>query len=292
MRMRRNPFTGETEPDPPPQTLLCPAEGRPDRDTVSEKLGVLAPKELVRLAQWMYDRSGGDPYECSGLFCRFTGIGASDAAARYDSTPPEMFPFGVPGVDGLHYGFLVHAPELEADDYPVGYICPMGSDGVLVEGVGTCDGIASIIRLWGDKAHDSMRRELSAGYLQPTKAADKAIAVDEVIHIPAGWEFLPSSDGVGVLAPANLFAPEVPVVLDQYGPVEPFLAAAREAISASHLGTALFYLREGYWFNWTAHPIELCECLCDVYTELGRPSLATVIQARCDDWRALPEEHA
>jgi len=31
---------------------------------------------------------------------------------RYQQTPPELFPIAMTGVDGGHFGYLIHAPEL------------------------------------------------------------------------------------------------------------------------------------------------------------------------------------
>src|SRR5690349_20939581 len=43
---------------------------------------------------------------------------------RYPNTPFELIPFGDLGVDGAHYGFVVHAPELTSDEYPIGLFNP------------------------------------------------------------------------------------------------------------------------------------------------------------------------
>ena len=112
----------------------------------------------------------------------------------------------------------------------------------------------------------------------------KQIDVQKAIYMPNGWQFQASSDGVGVLAPKSLFDPDEVATLDPYGPVERYLAAATDAIRHGHLATALYYLREGYWFCWTEHPLSLCELLCDVYHKLDRKCLAEVIHARLTKW--------
>ena len=199
------------------------------------------------------------------MFGESLGIDAANGPTIYDSAPCELFPIGYPGVDGVHYGYLVHAPELEADDYPICHFCPLDSDGVTIEGVDTHSGIASIMSFWGSAA-------IYPDILGWNGAADRArekkkqsIAVNSAIQIPTGWRFESSSDGVGVLAPLSLFASDGFITIDPYGPVEPFVHAAASAVRNGHLATALFYLREGYWHNWTARPFTLADLLCDVY---------------------------
>lgn len=111
------------------------------------------------------------------------------------------------------------------------------------------------------------------------------MASEKAITIPNDWSFQPSSDGVGVLAPSALFGSGDFITIDPYGPVEPFVEAAADAMRNGHVATALRYLREGYWFNSTSQPIPLCDLLCEVYDKLNRPSFANVIRSRIDKWR-------
>lgn len=285
MRTRWNPFTQKLEDHPPPQTYLCPPAGRPDRKTISDALGVSAPVAFTRLVEWIYDKALGDPYRCVEMFVEFVGLCPADGTGRYESTPCELFPFGHTGVDGDHYGYLVHAPELNADDYPVCHFCPMDSDGVIVVGAGTYDGLADAIKFYGKPALSPDQPEWRSA-LGDRKSNQNENGLDcaSVVAIPPDWTFLPSADGVGVLAPSRLFG-LAPVAIDPYGPVEPFIAAADAAIRDGYFATALFYLRQGFWFAWTKRPVLLGERLCDVYNKLNRPSLAAVMSARVEGWR-------
>jgi hypothetical protein len=289
MRTRWNPFTQKHEDYPPPQTYLCPPVGRPDRKTISDTLGVSSPVAFTRLVEWTYDKAQGDPYRCVEIFDEFVGLYPTDGSGRYESTPCELFPFGRTGVDGDHYGYLVHAPELTADDYPVCHFCPMDSDGVIVEGAGTYDGLASAIKIYG-------KPELRPDQAEWRTALDDAMRNQNengldcasVVAVPPDWTFLPSADGVGVLAPSRLFGP-APIAIDPHGPVEAFIAAANTAIRDGYFATALFYLREAYWCAWTEHPVLLGELLCHIYDKLNRPSLATAMSARVEAWRKQQE---
>jgi hypothetical protein len=69
--------------------------------------------------------------------------------ARYPSTPPEMFPIAAMGVDGVHYGYVIHAPELSAADYPLGHLCPMDAEGVSLLGMNTLEAIETEVSWHG-----------------------------------------------------------------------------------------------------------------------------------------------
>lgn len=282
-----NPATGEPEAAPrtslPPRTFLCPPGSRPSRNTISQELEFNVPLAFAQLVEWIYDKANGDPFDCDELFSNFVGLYATDTSARYDSTPCELFPFASAGVDGVHYGYLVHAPELISDDYPVCYYCPADSDGVVIEGANTYEGFASTIAVWGNPELRPDRPEWQLAFGQDYRD-DIVIELASVVAVPPNWTLLPSSDGVGVLAPSRLFGSR-PVAIDPRGPVDAFLVAADAAIKKGHLATALFYLREGYWFNWFNHPIHLGELMCDVYDKLGRSSLAKAMQTNIHQWR-------
>lgn len=285
MRKRFNPFTRQIEDFPPPQTYLCPDGARPDRQSISAALGLLVPPPFVDLVQWIYDEANGDPYRCAEFFNERIGLAVADESFRYESTPCELFPFGHTCVDGDHYGYLVHAPEMPADDYPVCHFCPMDSDGVITKGRGTCDGLMLVMSFWGkSRLHPDHPRWETALKNLPEKFGEE-IDVANVISIPRGWRFQPSSDGVGVLAPGALFSSNEVAALDKYGPVEPYLHAAAAALRQGHLATALYYLREGFWFNFSNHPFALCELLCEVYEALNRAGHARTMRAKMAKWR-------
>src|SRR5262249_38255821 len=57
------------------------------------------------------------------------GSHLTESLDGYDLAPPELFPFAATGVDGGHFGYVVHAPELTATDHPVGRFEPSDPDG-------------------------------------------------------------------------------------------------------------------------------------------------------------------
>lgn len=271
-----------------PKTYLVPNGKRPDRDSLSAALGFRVPEAFVTFLEFVHDQAGGDPGRAIQIFEELTGLFPSGAKARYPSTPCELFPIGSTGVDGDHYGYLVHAPELEMGDYPLCHYCPMDSDGVIPVEADTRHSLARILscQLDLEMPHSAKWQTLTdmaaALGLQLTPAeADVSIAV------PSDWTYLPSSDGVGVLAPSPLFSKQPPAQIDRHGQHEAFLTEAENEIREGYLATALYHLREGFWYCWTNRPIALCKRMCDVYEKLKRPSLAQVMASKIASWHKV-----
>jgi hypothetical protein len=266
-----------------PLTYLT-KDGRPSRASLSKSLGLKVPLRFAEFVGRVYDFAAGDPALCLEAFDAVLGLFPSGKEARYSGTPPELFPLGTTGCDGDHYGFLVHAPELDLDELPYAHYCPMDSDGVILVGSTADQGIASV-----------MARHLSYGFHTAEKRkliADIACRCDirpheekkPVIWIPRGWRFLPSSDGVGTLAPAKLFAPKHVTAFDRYRSPEPFVEPADHAMQAGHLATALHYLREGLWFSWVTKPFDLTRRMVDVYNMMNRGKLADELTRTMSRW--------
>src|SRR6187549_990923 len=139
-----------------PMTYLTPETGAPTRESVSDALGFNVPARFAGYVSQLFEFSAGDPERCLEVFDATLGLFPCGADARYSGTPPELFPVGRTGCDGDHYGFLLHAPELDMDDLPFGHYCPMDSHGVVMLGSTTVQGIASV-----------MARHLSYDFTRP-----------------------------------------------------------------------------------------------------------------------------
>lgn len=218
-------------------------------------------------------------------------------SGRYSMTPPELFPFASLGDDGVHYGCVVHAPELDENDPPIGIFDPTG----LVEGV----------KLLGHNFEHALERLLSealaaddpesidaiASLLNVHPSLDKRnssyMAYDEVIlpKIPPGWHFEPSSDGIGVLAPRDAFIENSPTckswsfdIVEGKGypilqDVDAALQFVEELLSINTPGSALFVLRELYWLDRGDRVfLQSKDLWKDAYFQLQRPLLSNVVE--------------
>ena len=219
--------------------------------------------------------------------------------SRYQQTPPELFPIATSGVDGGHFGYLIHAPELALSDYPIACFAPMDSNGAYLLGASTFEAVETEISAnmryaqeeddWqSSPASFDWWPEVSARLARlgivpdPSKAGrnyDDGHGKPVMPTVPEGWHYVPSSDGAGVLAPAAQFHPTFPHSLDDRpNPTLVLDAALRHA--AEHFpATALWLLRECYWRNWPPN-IGICRAMSDAYVSLGRPSLAAVVDRR------------
>ena len=154
--------------------------------------------------------------------------------SRYQQTPPELFPIATSGVDGGHFGYLIHAPELALSDYPIACFAPMDRNGAYLLGASTFEAVETEISAnmryaqeeddWqSSPASFEWWPEISARLARlgivpdPSKAGrnyDDGHGRPVMPTIPEGWHYVPSSDGAGVLAPTAQFHPTLPHSLD------------------------------------------------------------------------------
>jgi hypothetical protein len=271
----------------------------PTKQSLSDAFGFAVPSALVEiiLIAWRECNSEDD------ISCfyddAFGGFWFGAAELRYTQTPAELFPVGTMGVDGVHYGYVVHAPELDQSDYPMGELCPMDEGGVFLLGTNTIDGFSNLLSDPLDYAEldeESIRRIKLLGErlgvcLEPGESAARygpdgnGIAI--VPAVPEGWHHLQTMDGIGVLAPRDQFEDRAILATDRYRtPWQHYVSAAEQASRRGFHGTALAYVREAYWRHWTDDGARgsLIGRMAEEYAALGRPSLADVITNYVEKW--------
>jgi hypothetical protein len=214
--------------------------------------------------------------------------------AYYQQTPPELFPIASMGVDGVHFGYVIHAPEIAADDHPIGEICPMDSDGVILLGNTTQEALENLAGDVVEGENDEQQlQEILHLYelfaLRPTQEPNKirytqyGNGLPVIPKIPANWLYVPTSDGIGVLAPLEKFRSEsFPSIENQFEPDE-YLEYSDRALFEDFPATALYYLREGFWNNW-ANNVDarsFSSRMIETYMKLNRSVLAEVVE-----WKA------
>jgi hypothetical protein len=278
--------------------------GMPNRSSLSEAFGFPVPVQFTRLIETLFKRSGGNLAECDRLFSEAFHLDLAGETARYPNTPAELFPFAQMGVDGVHYGYLIHSRELNQSDYPVVELSPMDGDGVFLIGANTLEGVENLLSQQLEYAEGTIKgfeggedpdkqRELiryvgAALGLNP--AADKARRIfgDEgnglrvVPDVPKGWRYIPSADGVGVLAAESAFSADPLPKFSTETVIDDYIELAVRVLERGYPATALYYLREGYWNNWYSEELSkiLSRRLIDAYEALGRPLLSGVVRRR------------
>jgi hypothetical protein len=278
--------------------LLFPGfqESLPDLKGLSNIFGFRIPETFASVIKALYKYGSGDSKKCNACFAEATGFYFAGEDSRYPQTPPELFPIGTMGVDGVHLGYVVHAPDLEASEYPIGEICPMDSDGVIFVGGDTREALENLMSFeisYKPKESECIRLVSDALGMRPrAEKAKRRYGIDGrglriEPAVPQGWKYVPSSDGIGVLAPQDTFTPGEIRILDLDESADMYLHEARRALDREFPATALYYLREGYWRFWTdkGKNTTLSVPMIEAYHALGRPTLAKIVKRRAELFR-------
>lgn len=261
---------------------------RPDECSLTELFGIRPPHLFTRFVELIHDRCSGNADEAEMMYWRLTGLRSSGANRLENSTPRELFAVGDTGGDGEHAGFLVHAPEAPSEDYPWVLFAPAGCDASLLANDTPTfftqllsyrlvaqpdfrDAILGIAEAMGIKPDPELGATL--GYLgwKPYWESEPKVKPEIVPTIPEGWWFERSSDGIGVLAPVQAFAPEGPIDLSAFAPSES-MRIAEEALDEGFPATALLAARSlcsGYDDGGPE-----VKCIKRAYRALGRELLA------------------
>jgi hypothetical protein len=196
-----------------------------------------------------------------------------------------------------HFGYVVHAPELPATDYPVGRFEPSDNDdGVYLLGATTFEAAETELsfQMQCDLEFGLFRSPFSSEWWPEVAAGLRCLGIEPElakagrnyengngkavtsILIPDGWRHVPSTDGVGVLAPTALFHSAPLPAAERRPDVSAILDAASRHAADYFPATALWLLRQGYFLSYGA--TELYPAMIDAY--LGRSSLAAVVSRR------------
>src|SRR5688572_28379443 len=101
-------------------SLLINQDGSPrDRAALSRAFGFLVPEPFARVVAGVVRCAKvAEDAALDEYFRTAFGIAPADPSSRYQQTPPEFFRFGDVGCDGACTGYVIHAPQLPADDHP------------------------------------------------------------------------------------------------------------------------------------------------------------------------------
>jgi len=213
----------------------------------------------------------------------------------YQSTPFELVPISWNGGDGLHYDWVVHAPELDAEDFPMVSFAP-GEDGAVWLGDSTAEGLAHLMVGKRKGMLEFGGEDPLASPMWSTLAGIVAIAFDPddpritmgarseipcVPEVPPRYRFEEGPDGVGVLAPIELFGDLDFEAME--GDQELFDREARRLMDEGMFAGALVLLKN--LRDWNPSDREIVSRMRDAYLALGRPMHAR----RAELWL---EQHA
>lgn len=276
---------------PKRHTYLDDVYGVPDEQLISDWIGLVVPSDFVKAVRAIRAVAITGKLEPSIVMDNVLGMTPANEEDRYYNTPAELFPFASTHCDGNHYGFLVLAPEIGSAEFPVASFCPIDSDGVSLVGESVQSAVSTIMARtlkWSRNRNDFEQVRSAVLAVVNHLGWEPAEIEPPAISIPCGWRFIPTSDGVGVLGPAEAFSQSL-LRPWEFGLVGEFVAAAKVAIASHHFGSALYFLRQIYWFSDSGWQ-EIGKLMCDAYVGLGREQLAQVWDRSLKKRQSLEEE--
>jgi hypothetical protein len=241
------------------------------KEELEKITGFQLPQPFVDVIQSFTNHFGGQE-EGIDKFCDYINCGGSivsvGEARDYETTPIEFFPFLNTGGDGLHYGYLILAPELNLSDYPLFRFSP-GGEGFVYYGNSTRESIENIISSYYEYTQFS---EVDIPFLNSIEIFPDASKKDNSIFAcyspevnpipipaPENWIYQMTHDGVGVLAPSELFDIGISPVSQMHSietlpwnfesDVDDFIKAAKINLKKGFYATALFHLKEAWHFK-------------------------------------------
>jgi hypothetical protein len=255
------------------------------REELLRRTGMALPRPFVGIATRFAERAG-DVVKGLELLEHTVEMRLCHCVDdRYETMPIELFPILDTGGDGECFGYVVHAPELQPDDYPMASMVPGENDGVIFAGDATPAAIESMIaRMRGRPGgfDDVDLAWLADIGLRPDRAGASRLIGNEWVRpsprVPDGWSHVMTSDGVGVVARASHFNPSGTKPLPRGAALAQYVAAADAETAAGRSGSALYYLKEGWWAHWSPqYGDELRQVkdrMVHAYAALGKTLLA------------------
>jgi hypothetical protein len=257
------------------------------RKALESRIGFATPQVFVEIATKFAERAGDivkglERFEdtLQLRICHFL-------ADRYETAPIEFFPFLASGGDGHCFGYVIHAPELRLDDYPMGSMVPGENDGVVFAGDTTPCAIKNMISYMRNQTEGFDETDLhwldTIG-LQPDRAKTQQVRrlIGEEYarpspRIPSDWRHLMTSDGIGVVAHKSKFNEEGIQPLPRNASPARYIAAADAEMATGYCGSALWYLKEAWWrayFGPEQDARQIKHRLVRAYEKLGKTLLA------------------
>jgi hypothetical protein len=235
-------------------------------------------------------------------------------AILYHTWQPEFFEFLGPGEDGIGQGFVVHAPELDQDEWPVFEHDPSGFNGDMVF-LGSTLTEALEMLVAHDRVYSGREMDLAANASYAALAPSLGLSLHRktlvrrtrleecyVPYTPSGWRFEQCGDMIGALAPIESFAEtqlRLGVFLERYDNDRTAARAAmtdeaRALLKRGFAGSALLGIRRLYRavaLSDVGDQCELLELWADAYAVLRRPLLERVVRERLSEQRRLSEQN-
>ena len=199
---------------------------------------------------------------------------------RYFNTPFEFFPYAGNGSGGEHFGYVIHMENQK--NFKTGYFDPINDDEIQFLGNNTSEMIQNLLteerEFLGNYA--ALIKKLNLDTQTNPDRFDVKGSIEP--FVPANWKWKRTEDGIGVLAPAELFNP-IDISREQYkiifyNRITEFMSIAVTNKEQGFYGTALYYLKNLYYYESSnfEYAIEIINEMIEIYEYLDRNHLCVV----------------
>ncbi|WP_028972870.1 hypothetical protein [Spirochaeta cellobiosiphila] len=193
--------------------------------------------------------------------------------------PFELVPFSYTGIDGMNYSWIVHAPELDFEEYPCVLYNPYDQK---VKWIGDNSDQAIVSILFGlpdDWKKINIDAKIKSSKNQKKIELLKSLNIDiqkyyqyfvnkndfDVhLKIPHNWRYEKTSDGIGVLAKKEFFGNYE----NHSSDIDSCLELSRTALNEEYPASALVFLKS-IWYD-SPFNLEIIELMEKAYEQLGR----------------------
>lgn len=267
------------------------------QDELSKHMGFHLPHAFVNVVKGFSEKTGNlqRGLELLEEYLGLAGGMQNSLECRYESTPIEFFPFLSSGGDGVMYGYVIHAPELNHDDYPIGVFIPGENEGVIHIGDSTRLGLENLISyIHGESVFAEVDLDL-LDRLEIRPTTMKARQVFKMTEgryarpmptIPSDFQHVMTSDGAGIVAHRSQFRQRKLKKWTYKENIEHFLMRAADEVADGFLGTALYHLKEGWWMKYHSSEEGNLKVLKDrivfLYQKLGKALLSQTMEKHFD----------
>lgn len=221
-------------------------------------------------------------------------------------TPFEFFVFGHQGGDGLVYGYLILAPELSQEDYPVASFAAIDNSGPWWLGEHTRQAFENLLTVTirgiseyrpeklPDFYDDAKYKFLCEAFdLKPDIRNEEIKAGARtnkrvIPTVPDGWHYESDDRGVGVLTQKGKFNFDFDHTNLMAVKQVDLLDIAIQQMKKDYDGTAVLLLNRLYNLSYDAEKItEVCKYIKEAYYKLGKDLLAKSVDVSLEGWIAL-----
>lgn len=228
-----------------------------------EEIGnIKLPEDFKLMLKQFEVEFGEDGFSKLASYVGFDWVANKNEVRDYELVPFEAeLPFPI-GSNGEHMGWLNLCPSLAKFKKP--FICwvPLGEH-VFYYGTEAIDILTnSVAQLHSPNYDDIDLKFLSKlGVFPENSKGAKLINYDDEplnkieLKLPEEYQYEITIDGVGVIAKNEFFSTDYSYEQTELS-INRYIEIAKESLKNSYFGTAMFYLKEGYYRNFFEEDIQ------------------------------------